>query len=53
MARPPRALWPVQYDLGHSLGMPDNPAEQKRILREALDLAARPSEPGRMYELKT
>ena len=52
MARPPRALWPVDYGLGNPLGMPEDAEVQKRIIREALDLVVNPSEPGRTYELK-
>lgn len=53
MARPPRALWPVDYGLGNPLGRPGDTEEQKKILLEALNLAANPAEPGKIYELKS
>lgn len=35
--RPPRALW-VPFELGRPLGVPNDPAFQKRVLTAALDL---------------
>jgi len=35
--RPPRALW-VPFELGRPLGVPNDPAFQKRVMRAALDL---------------
>ena len=49
-ARPPRALYPKGFVAGHSLGRPNDPALQKRILTEALDLLAAPPRPGEVVE---
>ena len=46
-ARPPRALCPKGYSAGHSLGKPNDPDYQKRIICDALGLVtgdARPCE---------
>jgi hypothetical protein len=45
-AGPPRALYPKPYEPGSSLGLPDDPELQKRILRDALALMRYPAEPG-------
>lgn len=42
--RPPRALW-VTFELGRPLGVPDDPAFQRRVLRAALDLFDRTDGP--------
>jgi len=52
MARPPRALWPVDYGLGNPLGGRGNRKEQKKILLDALKIVSEPSVPGRLHELK-
>jgi hypothetical protein len=39
VVRPPRALW-VTFELGRPLGIPDDPAFQRRVLKAALDLLA-------------
>ncbi len=46
-ANPPRALHPRGFGPGHSLGRPD-PAFQRRILADAIELARTASEPGRI-----
>lgn len=38
--RPPRALW-VTFELGRPLGVPDDPAFQRRVVSAALDLVER------------
>ena len=45
-AGPPRALYPKPYEPGSSLGRPNDPELQKRILRDALSLMHYPTEPG-------
>lgn len=45
-ARPPRALCPKGYPAGHSLGKPDDPELQKRIISDALALVAGEARPG-------
>ncbi len=42
--RPPRALW-VPFMLGRPLGLPDDPAFQKRVLRALLALLEAPAGP--------
>jgi hypothetical protein len=42
--RPPRALW-VTFELGRPLGIPDDPAFQRRVVRAALDLLGRTDGP--------
>lgn len=42
--RPPRALW-VSFELGRPLGVPNDPAFQKRVLLAALKLLEAPSGP--------
>ena len=45
-AGPPRALYPKPFEPGYSLGQANDPAFQKRILRDALSLMHYPAEPG-------
>ena len=42
--RPPRALW-VTFELGRPLGVPDDPAFQRRVVHAALDLFERTDGP--------
>ncbi len=45
-ARPPRALCPKGFIVGHSLGRPNDAALQKWILMDALGLVTGPPQPG-------
>jgi len=45
-AGPPRALYPSPFTPGSSLGQPNDPALQMRILKDALGLIHYPAEPG-------
>lgn len=45
-ARVPRALCPSGCKAGCSLGLPNEPELQKRILLDALDLLVHPVQPG-------
>jgi hypothetical protein len=45
-ARPPRALCPRGFIVGHTLGRPGDEALHKRILLDALDLLLAPAQPG-------
>lgn len=45
-ARPPRALAPQGYGVGHSFVRPNDVALQCRILSDALELIEHPPEPG-------
>lgn len=49
-ARPPRALCPRGFVVGHSLGKPNAPELQKRILTDALALLTAPARPGEVIE---
>ncbi len=49
-ARPPRALCPRGFVPGHSLGQPNEPELQKRILTDALALLTSPARPGEVIE---
>lgn len=45
-ARPPRALCPRGFVVGHSLGRPNDEALQKRIVLDSLELLLADPEPG-------
>ena len=45
-ARPPRALCPRGFKVGHSLGRPEDEALQKWIIMDALGLLLAPAQPG-------
>jgi hypothetical protein len=49
-ARPPRALAPRGFVAGHSLGRPNDPALQKRIVMDALGLLVGEPRPGEVIE---
>ncbi len=49
-ARPPRALCPRGFVVGHSLGRPDDAGFQKRIIMDALGLLTGPPRPGEVIE---
>lgn len=49
-ARPPRALCPVGFIAGHSLGRPNDAALQKWIIMDALSLLSGPPAPGEIIE---
>jgi hypothetical protein len=49
-ARPPRALCPRGFVAGHSLGRPNDPVLQKRILSDAFALLSGPARPGEVIE---
>jgi hypothetical protein len=48
--RPPRAMYPVGFELGHSLGPPDQPELQRRVLKDALGLLQELHMPGSIVE---
>ena len=48
---PPRALYPVGFEIGHVLGGPDQPDLQRRVLRDALERLVTPGEPGTIAEV--
>ena len=45
-ARPPRALAPLGFIVGQSLGRPNDPSLQKRIITDSLELLLGPARPG-------
>jgi len=47
-ARPPRALCPKGFIVGHSLGRPNDPNLQKSILMDALHLLVEPPQLGQV-----
>lgn len=47
-ARPPRALYPRGYTVGHSLGRPNDSALQRWIITDALELLTAPPAPGQV-----
>ncbi|MBI4512263.1 MAG: hypothetical protein HY698_21700 [Deltaproteobacteria bacterium] len=49
-ARPPRALAPMGFRVGYSLGRPSDPALHKWILSDALHLLTHPAPPGVVVE---
>ena len=48
--RPPRAMYPVGFELGHSLGLPNQPDLQRRVLKDALTLLQELHIPGSIVE---
>jgi D-proline reductase (dithiol) PrdB len=49
---PPRAVSPVGFTLGDSLGLPNHPDMQRRVLRDALRRWEAREEPGTIWELR-
>ena len=45
--RPPRALYPNGFKIGHSLGKPGMPDLQRKVLRDALTLVTQDTRPGK------
>lgn len=48
--RPPRALYPVGFQIGNSVGRPGMRDLQKRVLRDALALVTGTPRPGEIVE---
>ncbi len=48
--RPPRALYPKDFQIGNSLGKPGMRELQKQVLKDALLLLAGPAAPGEVIE---
>ena len=44
--RPPRAIYPKGFKIGNSLGKPNMPDLQKKVLRDALNLLTQNTRPG-------
>lgn len=50
LAGPPRALYPRPFEPGNSVGRPNEPELQRRIVLDALELLTMPMEPGTIVE---
>lgn len=48
--RPPRALYPKDFQVGNSLGKPGMRELQKQVLKDALLLLSGPPAPGEVIE---
>jgi len=48
--RPPRAMYPVGFKIGNSMGRPGMADLHKQVLRDALSLLAAPARPGEVVE---
>jgi hypothetical protein len=48
--RPPRAIYPRGFTLGHSLGPPHQPELQRRVLKDALSFLKELHMPGSIIE---
>ncbi|HKP11978.1 MAG TPA: hypothetical protein VJZ91_07705 [Blastocatellia bacterium] len=48
--RPPRALYPVGFKIGNSLGRPGMAELHQKVLRDALGLLQGPPRPGEVIE---
>ena len=48
--RPPRALYPKDFNIGNSLGRSFQRDLHKRVLRDALSLLKEPPRPGEIIE---
>ncbi|MHC0036911.1 hypothetical protein [Pseudoneobacillus sp. C159] len=50
LMRPPRAIHPVGFEFGHSLGKPHDKQTQMRVLQAALAELMEKQEPGHIHE---
>ncbi len=50
--RPPRAIFPVGFKIGNSLGRPGMADLQRRVLTDALAQLSAPPRPGEIVELE-
>jgi hypothetical protein len=50
--RPPRALYPLGFKIGNSLGKPKMRDLQKKVLRDALNLLTQNIRPGKIETLE-
>lgn len=48
--KPPRAVY-LRWPFGHPMGEPHRPAQQRQVLRDALDLLLAAREPGIIVDL--
>lgn len=50
LVRPPRAMF-VNFPMGNPFGPPNDAAFQRRVLRQALELASTITDPGQIVDL--
>lgn len=50
LMRPPRAIHPVGFEFGHSLGKPHDKQTQMKVLNAALEELRKRQEPGNIHE---
>jgi hypothetical protein len=51
LMRPPRAIHPIGFKFGHSLGKPNDKNTQMKVLLAALDEITKRQEPGHIHEV--
>ncbi|MDQ0972326.1 hypothetical protein QFZ31_002204 [Neobacillus niacini] len=51
MMRPPRAIHPVGFEFGHSLGKPHDKTTQMKVLMAALAELNERQEPGNIHDV--
>jgi hypothetical protein len=51
LMRPPRAIHPVGFEFGHSLGKPHDKATQTKVLMAALAELNERQEPGHIHDV--
>jgi hypothetical protein len=50
LMRPSRAIHPVGFEFGHSLGKPNDSETQKNVIKEALQQLILKQEPGQIHD---
>lgn len=50
LMRPPRAIHPVGFEFGHSLGKPGDRETQRKVILEALNELLLKQEPGQIKD---
>lgn len=51
LMRPPRAIHPIGFNFGHSLGKPNDKNTQMKVLQVALEELTKRQEPGNIHEV--
>lgn len=51
LMRPPRAIHPMGFTFGHSLGKPQDKETQRKVLMAALEQLTIKQEPGQIHQL--
>ena len=51
LMRPPRAIHPIGFEFGHSLGKPNDKNTQMKVLEAALNELTVKQEPGNIHEV--